>query len=102
MSVKKTLLHHCLSEPEMYGGVVYRFKRLWVKLILLIMYFYNLNLMRQSACLMINPDTVNNFSALLNCKPVVSGIRQHKAIHFSLSVNIFIVERLLHGPLGLN
>ena len=31
---------------------------------------YNLNVMRQSACLVINPITVNKFAALFNCKPV--------------------------------
>ena len=28
------------------------------------------NVMRQSVCLLINPITVDNFSALLNCTPV--------------------------------
>ena len=28
------------------------------------------NVMRQSACLVINPITVDNFAALLNCTPV--------------------------------
>ena len=31
---------------------------------------YNLNIMRQSACLVINPITVDNFAALFNCMPV--------------------------------
>ena len=31
---------------------------------------YDLNVMRQSACLVINPITVNNFAALFNCTPV--------------------------------
>ena len=30
----------------------------------------NLNVMRQSACLVINPITVDGFAALFNCKPV--------------------------------
>ena len=28
---------------------------------------YNINIMRQSACLLINPVTVNNFGSLFNC-----------------------------------
>ena len=32
---------------------------------------YDLNAMRQSACLVINPITVDNFAALFNCTPVV-------------------------------
>ena len=31
---------------------------------------YDLNVMRQSACLVINPITVDNFVALFNCTPV--------------------------------
>ena len=31
---------------------------------------YDLNVMRQSACLVINQVTVNNFAALFNCTPV--------------------------------
>ena len=31
---------------------------------------YDLNVMRQSACLVINQITVNKFAALLNCTPV--------------------------------
>ena len=31
---------------------------------------YNLNAMRQSACLDINPITVVSFAALFNCTPV--------------------------------
>ena len=31
---------------------------------------YNLNVMRQSACLVINPITVDNFAALFNCTPL--------------------------------
>ena len=31
---------------------------------------YNLNLMRQSACLVINPITVDGYAALFNCTPV--------------------------------
>ena len=31
---------------------------------------YNLNVMRQSACLVINPIMVDNVAAFLNCTPV--------------------------------
>ena len=30
---------------------------------------YDLNVMRQSACLVIDPITVDNFAALFNCTP---------------------------------
>ena len=31
---------------------------------------HNLNVMRQSACLVINPITVDGYAALFNCTPV--------------------------------
>ena len=31
---------------------------------------YDLNVMRQSACLVVNLISVDNFAALFNCKPV--------------------------------
>ena len=65
---------------------------------------YNLNVMLQSACLALNPITVNNYTSLLNCMPVGraldSMMAQHKAIYFSwLGTELF---RLLLGPQGYN
>ena len=34
---------------------------------------YNVDVMRQSACLVVNPVTVNNFAVLFNCTPVGRG-----------------------------
>ena len=34
---------------------------------------YNTNVMRQSACLVVNPVTVNNIASLFNCTPVGSA-----------------------------
>ena len=31
---------------------------------------YNIDVMRQSACLAVNPITVNNFAVFFNCMPV--------------------------------
>ena len=48
---------------------------------------YDLNVMRQSVCLVINPITVDNFAALFNCTPMNrasdSMMARPKAIHFS-------------------
>ena len=47
---------------------------------------YSLNVMRQSASLVINPITVDNFASLFNCTPVDresdSMMARPKAIHF--------------------
>ena len=48
---------------------------------------YNLNVMRQTTRLVINPITVDGYAALLNCMPVDrasdSMMARRKAIHFS-------------------
>ena len=77
----KTLLHQGLSEPEFYGDLVHKLKKLYVgradfsdqfrKIIVRYKRIgYNINKMRQSACLVFNPMTVNNFASLFNCRPV--------------------------------
>ena len=76
----KTLLHQGLSEPEFYGDLVYKFKKIvgradfsdqFRKIIVRNKRIgYNRNIMRQSACLVFNPITVNNFASLFNCTPV--------------------------------
>ena len=73
----KTLLHQGLSEPEFYGDLVYKFKKIvgradfsdqFRKIIVRYKRIgYNINIMRQSACLVFNPITVNNFASLFNC-----------------------------------
>ena len=76
----KLLLHHGLSEPEFYGDLVYKFKKIrgmtdfadqFRKLIICYKRIgYNLNVMLQSACLIFNPITVDGFVAVFHCTPV--------------------------------
>ena len=76
----KTLLHQGLSEPEFYGDLVYKFKKIvgradfsdqFRKVIVRYKCIgYNINIMRQSACLVFKLITVNNFASLFNCTPV--------------------------------
>ena len=75
-------LHYAtvLSEPEFYGDLVYKFKKImgmtdfsdqFRKIVIRYKRIgYNLNVMRQSACLVINPITVDSYAALFNCTPV--------------------------------
>ena len=65
---------------------------------------YDLNVMRQFACLVISTTTAYNFAALFNCMPVDrasdSSMARPKAIHFSwFGPELF---RLLFGPPELN
>ena len=76
----KTLLHQGLSETEFYGDLVYKFKKIVSRAefsdqfrIIIASYKrigYNINIMRQSACLVFNPITVHNLASLFNCTPV--------------------------------
>ena len=76
----KILLHQRLSEPKFYGDLVYKFKKIvgradfsdqFKKIIVRYKRIgYNINILRQSACLVLNPITVNNFASLFNCTPV--------------------------------
>ena len=76
----KTLSSEGLSEPEFYGDLVYKFKKLigindfsfqFRKIITRYRRIgYNLNVMRQSACLVFNPIMVDNYAAFFNCTPV--------------------------------
>ena len=70
----ETLLHQGLSEPEFYRDLVYKFKKSVRKADFadqfrknIVRYKrtgYKINIMRQSACLVFNPITVNNFASL--------------------------------------
>ena len=76
----KTLFHQGLSEPEFYGDLLHKFKKVVGRADFsdqfrkIIVHYkrigYNKNLMRQPACLVFNPVTVNNFATLFNCTPV--------------------------------
>ena len=45
---------------DQFRKIIMRYKRIG----------YNLNVMRQSACLVINPITVDGYTALFNCTPM--------------------------------
>ena len=73
----KSLLQQGLSETEFYGDLVYKFKNirgmtdfsdLFRKIIMRYKRIgYNLNVMRQSACSVINPIAVDGYATLFNC-----------------------------------
>ena len=71
----KTLLLQGLSEPEFYGDFVYKFKKKLVNQFKKVIarykkIGYNINVMRQTACLVVNPIKVNSFAYLFNCTTV--------------------------------
>ena len=76
----KTLLQQGISEPIFNGDLVYRFKRIVGKpnfsdqfqniVKRYIKVGYNLDVMRQSACLVLNPIMVYSYGFLFNCTTV--------------------------------
>ena len=76
----KSLLRQGLLEPDFYGDLVYKLKKIVgsnnfsAQFIKIISHYkksgYNINVLQQTACLVINPITVGNFAFLFNCTPV--------------------------------
>ena len=76
----KTLLLQCLSEPEFYVDLVYKFKKIICKYDFpyhfkkIIVHYkvigYNIDVLRQTACLVVYPIKVNNFVYLFDCATV--------------------------------
>ena len=76
----KTLLLQGLSEPEFYGDLVYKFRKIigkndfpyhFKKIIVRCKKIgYNKDVLRQTACLIVNPIKVNSFTYLFNCTMV--------------------------------
>ena len=65
----KTLLLQGLSEPEFYGDLVYKFRK--IKIVVCFKKIgYNIDVLRQTACLVVNPVKVNSFTYLFNCTAV--------------------------------
>ena len=66
----KFLLHQGLSEPDFYGDLVYKLKKIVgsnnfsAQSIKIIFHYkkivYNINVLQQTACLVVNPITVGN------------------------------------------
>ena len=69
------------NKPEnFYGDLVYKLKKIVgsnnfsAQFIKIISHYkkigYNINVLQQTACLVVNPITVGNFAFLFNCTPV--------------------------------
>ena len=76
----KSLMRQELWEPEFYGDLVYKLKKIVgsnnfsAQFIKIIFHYqkigYNINVLQQTACLVVNPIMVGNFAFLFNCTPV--------------------------------
>ena len=76
----KSLLRQGLSEPDFYGDMVYKLKKIVgsnnfsAQFIKIISHYkkigYNINVLQQTACLVVNPIRVGNFAFHFNCMPL--------------------------------
>ena len=76
----KTLLLEGLSQPEFYGDLVYKFRKIigkndfpyhFKKIIVRYKKIgYNIDVLRQTACWVVNPITFDSFAHLFNCTMV--------------------------------
>ena len=88
----KTLLQHGISEPEFYGDLVYRFRKIvgksnfseqFRKLINRYKRIgYSLDIMRQTACLVVNPIIVDGYA---RCFVRLAFWSPSTAAHFAFS-----------------
>ena len=77
----KTLLQQGISEPQFYGDLVYRFRKIVGKSNFSEQFRklfnrykrigYSLDIMRQTACLVVNPIIVDGYASLFNCTTAV-------------------------------
>ena len=73
----KSLLRQEISEPEFYGDLVYKLKKIVgsdnfsAQFIKIISHYkkigYNINVLQKTACLVVNPISQSNFAFLFNC-----------------------------------
>ena len=74
----KSLLRQRLSEPDFYGELMYKLKKIVgsinfsAQFIKIISHYKKIgyNVLQQTACLVVNPITVGKFAFLFNCTPV--------------------------------
>ena len=116
----KTLLSEGLSEPEFYGDLVYKFKKLigindfsfqFRKIITRYRRIgYNLNVMRQSACLVFNPIMVDNYAAFtpgpnwcFSFAPELVGYWAPRDLHrraaYSICESLFLIHQDVYHDL---
>ena len=79
-NTRNKLLRQGLLEPEFYCDLVYKLKKIVgsnnfsAQFIKIISHYkkigYNINVLQQTACLVVNPITVGNFAFLFDCTPL--------------------------------
>ena len=104
----KNLLQQGISEPEFYGDLVYRFRKIvgksyfseqFRKLIKRYKIFgYSLDNMRQTACLVVNPIIVDGYASLFNCTTAVRASDPIRPLRKTLTSGLGLDDMSLAWP----
>ena len=104
----KTLLQQGISEPEFYGDLVYRFRKLvgksnfseqFRKLINRYKRIgYSLDIMRQNVCLVVNPIIVDGYASLFNCTTAVRASDSMRPLRKTLTSWLGLDDMSLAWP----
>ena len=104
----KTLLQTCISNPGIYGDLVYRFRKIvgksnfseqFIKLIIRYKRIgYSLDIMWQTACLVVNPIIVYGYASLFNCTTAVRASDQWRPLRKTLTSRLVLDDLSLFSP----
>ena len=108
----KTLLQQGISEPEFYGDLVYRFRKIvgksnfseqFRKLINRYKRIgYSLDIMRQTACLVVNPIIVDGYASLFNCTTAVRASDSMRPLRKTSTSGLGLDDMSLAWPVVFN
>ena len=97
-----------MSEPEFYGDLVYRLRKIvgksnfseqFRKFINLYKRIgYSLDIMRQTACLVVNPIIVDGYASLFNCTTAVRASDPMTPLHKILTSGLGLDDMSLAWP----
>ena len=97
-----------ISEPEFYGDLMYRLRKIVRKSNFseqfrkLINHYkrigYSLDIMRQTACLVINPIIVDGYALLFNCTTEFGPQTKWRPLHKSLNSGLGLDDMSLAWP----
>ena len=106
----KSLLRQGISEPDFYDDLVYKLKKIVgsynfsAQFIKIISHYkkigYNINVLQQTACLVVNPITVGNFAFLFNCTLVGWTSDSMMILHASWTFFVLLQQQNLGQRFG--
>ena len=62
---------------------------------------YNINVLQQTACLVVNPITVGNFAFLFNCTPVGRTSDSTRVIFYVRRIGLYLYKYRIYGTISI-